>query len=77
MAVLGGAVAAFVTVLWGGGLLRWWDPVFEVDGFESASVDRFWLEIRGIDPHFDRIKTPRHLDELGPLRHFIVEDGAS
>jgi len=68
MAVLGGSLAAFVSVLWGGKLLSWWDPVFEVNGFESASVDRFWLELRSTDPHFDLIETPREVGELKPLR---------
>ncbi|HVY25714.1 MAG TPA: DUF3341 domain-containing protein [Polyangiaceae bacterium] len=72
MAVLGGAIAAFVSVLWGGRLLRWWDPVFEVGGFESASIDRFWLELRATDPRFDLIETPREVEELKPLRQLLL-----
>jgi hypothetical protein len=77
MAVLGGSLAAFVSVLWGGKLLRWWDAVFEVSGFESASVDRFWLELRSTDPHFDLIETPREVDELKPLRTITFAGEAS
>jgi len=43
MAVLAAAFAIFVSVLAAAGMPRLWDPVFEVEGFESASVDRFWL----------------------------------
>jgi len=72
MAVLCGCIAAFVSVIWGGKLLRWWDPVFEVDGFESASVDRFWLEVRSSDPHFDPTKTPFEVDQLKPIRRVML-----
>lgn len=77
MAVLSGSVAAFVSVLWGGRLLRWWDTVFEADGFESASVDRFWLEVRGADPLFDPLETPRVVDELKPLRQIMLNEEAA
>src|SRR5262249_40404060 len=31
-----------------------WSPVFDVPGFERASIDRFWLGIDASDPRFDR-----------------------
>jgi hypothetical protein len=74
MAVLGGAVAAFLSVLVGGRLLRWWDPVFEAEGFETASVDRFWLEVRDADPRFDATETLREVEELKPLRQLLLEE---
>ncbi len=43
MAVLAAAFAIFLAVLAFAGLPRLWHPVFEVEGFESASIDRFWL----------------------------------
>jgi len=73
MTVLCGAGAAVVSLLWSGKLLRWWDPVFEAEGFESTSIDRFWLEIRATDPQFDPIATPREVDELKPLRRLVRE----
>ncbi len=47
MAVLFASAAALFSALVLGGLPSLWHPVFEIDGFERASVDRFWL---GIDP---------------------------
>jgi Protein of unknown function (DUF3341) len=76
MAVLGGAGAAFVSVLWGGRLLRWWDPVFEAEGFESASIDRFWLEVRDRDPRFDPVETSREVEALKPLRQLMLHEEA-
>jgi hypothetical protein len=43
MAVLGASLAIFVAVLALSGLPRLWHPVFETDGFQTVSVDRFWL----------------------------------
>lgn len=45
MGVLAAALAAVAGVLVLGKLVRLWDPVFEVPGFEGASVDRFWLRV--------------------------------
>ena len=44
-AVLGAALAAFVGLLWSLRLPRLWHPMFEVDGFESAMVDSYWIAI--------------------------------
>ncbi len=44
-AILLGGSTSFFYVLFGSGLPRLWHPVFEVDGFERASTDRFWLQI--------------------------------
>ena len=43
MAVLAASFTAFLAVLTFAGLPRLWHPVFETEGFESASIDRFWL----------------------------------
>lgn len=43
--VLFAAIVAFVLVLTLSGLPRLSDPVFELDGFERASVDRFWIVV--------------------------------
>jgi len=45
MAVLFAAAAALISALVLGGLPRLWHPVFEIDGFERATIDRFWLAV--------------------------------
>lgn len=67
-AVLCGAVAAFVALLIATGLPRLWHPLFEVEGFESASVDRFWLAVDLHDPRFVSPEFERVLRESGALR---------
>ena len=67
-AVLGAGLAAFFGLLIVLRLPRPWHPVFEVDGFERASVDRFWLAIDAEDPRFGLSRSARALEELGPLR---------
>jgi hypothetical protein len=62
MGVLFASFAAVAAVLWLGRVGRLWRPIFEVDGFERAGVDRHWLEVRAdaeslaeiealLDPH--------------------------
>lgn len=68
MGVLAAAFTAFIGVLVRARVLRLWDPVFEVDGFERATIDRFWLEVEAGDPRFREQDTPRELEELGALR---------
>jgi hypothetical protein len=43
MTVLFAAAATLIACLVLGGLPRLWHPVFEIAGFERASIDRFWL----------------------------------
>jgi hypothetical protein len=69
MGVLLAALTAFIGVLVLGKLVVLWDPVFEVPGFESASVDRFWLRVSG--PALDSVRA--ELDALKPLRQIVVE----
>jgi len=54
MGVLFAALTAFASVLVRGRLLRPWHPVFEIEGIESATETRCWLEIEppaGADPN--------------------------
>lgn len=74
MGVLLASLTAFVAVLVGGRLVRLWDPVFDADGFESASETRFWLEVRGADPRFDRARTEDDLRGTGAVRVVAVTD---
>lgn len=47
--VLGAALAAFIGLFWSLRLPRLWHPMFEVDGFESAMVDSYWIAIDARD----------------------------
>ncbi len=43
-------------------------PVFDVPGFERASIDRFWVAVDERDPAFDSVALERELTELGALQ---------
>lgn len=68
MGVLSAAFTAFFGVLAAARLVRLWDPVFEVEGFESATIDRFWLQVGAHDERFDADRTARELSDEGALR---------
>jgi hypothetical protein len=66
-AVLAASLAGFFGLLWACRLPRLHHPLFEVDGFEDASVDRFWLGIDGADPRLDEHVTD-DLARMGAVR---------
>ena len=68
MGILLGAFAAFFGLLGLSRLLRLWQPIFEVPGFERVTTDRYWLVVDAADPRFSEEGTSDHLRELGPLR---------
>ena len=68
MTVLFASAAALLSALVLGGLPRLWHPVFEVDGFERASIDRFWLAVGLDDPALDRPRDTAALVAAGALR---------
>ena len=72
MGVLGAAFTAFFGVLIGGRLLKLWDPVFEVQGFETFSVDHFWLRVDEPDATFDPARVQDELAPFGPRRHVVL-----
>ncbi|HEX2571286.1 MAG TPA: DUF3341 domain-containing protein [Polyangia bacterium] len=77
MTVLLSAFAAFFGLWWLLRLPRLAHPVFQAEGFESASNDRFWLGIDARDPYYDALRTSRELDALGALRvRHVGEEGA-
>jgi hypothetical protein len=79
-AVLCAALAAFVGFLVALRLPRPWHPVFEIDRFEHASVDRYWVAVDLRDRRWDRSAheklTERDLAALRPLRVIRLETGA-
>jgi hypothetical protein len=68
MGVLFAAFAAVITLLAKCGLPRLHHPVFEVEGFERASIDRFWIVVDESDPKFDRAGTETDLKQHGAMR---------
>jgi hypothetical protein len=58
MAVLFASAAALVSAIVLGGLPRLWHPVFEIDGFERATIDRFWLAVCAGDAAIDPALAP-------------------
>jgi len=69
--VLGASLAAFFGVLAFAGLPRLWHPVFEVEGFERASIDRFFLRVGCDQERFDVHRVLPLLREARALR--VVE----
>lgn len=67
MTVLSAALAGFVILLVLTRLPELWNPVFEIEGFERASIDRFWVGIDARDPALVRSVAERDLAELGAL----------
>ena len=51
----------------GSGLPRLHHPVFEIDGFQSASIDGFWLGVDDSDPRFED-RVVQQLSDLGAIR---------
>jgi hypothetical protein len=54
MGFLIGGLTVFVAFFIASRLLKLWDPVFEVPGFESATRAGFWLAIGARDPKWNR-----------------------
>jgi len=73
--VLAAALTAFAALLLVLRLPRPWHPVFETDGFESASIDHYWIAIDASDGRADSTITPRALRQIGAVRVEIA--GAS
>jgi hypothetical protein len=53
-----------------------WHPVFEIEGFERATIDRFWIEVGGLQSRLDLENSQRILDAAGALRVVRLEDAA-
>jgi hypothetical protein len=69
--ILFAALSAVFGMLALNGLPQPYHPVFNVDRFERATRDRFFLCIEARDPKFDRVATRAFLESLAP--HEISE----
>ena len=66
--VLGAALATFVGLLVRLGLPRLWAPVDEIEGFERAAVDRYWVAVGTLVSEQDCANAERLLREAGACR---------
>lgn len=76
MGVLFASLTAFFGVLRLGRLVRLTDAVQGTPGFESATRDRFWLEVEADDPRYDGARTRAELVASGALRVELPPEGA-
>lgn len=70
--VLGAALAAFFGLFALLRLPRLWHPFFEVDGHESAAVDRYWIAVDADDPRGTPDLIANALTRLHPRRVVYV-----
>jgi hypothetical protein len=73
MTILFSALGTFVGVFFRNGLPRPVHPVFNVDRFERATRDRFFLCIEATDPKFDKAEVEKFMKSLKPKSLSIVD----
>jgi hypothetical protein len=71
--VLFAGLTALVAVLACSGLPRLWHPVFEVDAFKSASIDRFWIGLESGETALDVERVRGIVAPLGATLVVAVE----
>jgi len=72
--VLLAALGAFVGLLLWLRLPKLWDPVFEIDGFERATIDRFWVALERVPVGRDADRGTRLLHDAGAVRVVRLEE---
>jgi hypothetical protein len=72
--VLFGSLATFIAAILLCRLPRLWRPIFEVEGFERAMVDRYFVSVDSRDPRFEPSALTDLLNEAGALRVVPVEE---
>lgn len=75
--VLFASLTGFATWLFVSRLPTLNQPLLDVEGFTSASIDRFWLAIATNDPLFDPTVSAAHLREVGALRVLLMPERES
>jgi hypothetical protein len=73
LTILIAALSAFLGLLALNGLPMPYHPVFNVDRFELASRNRFFLCIESADPKFDSDRTRKFLETVGSQGVYEVE----
>lgn len=73
LTILVAALFAFFGLLILNGLPMPYHPVFNVERFQLATRDRFFLCIEAADPKFDQDGTQRFLESIGSLGVYQVE----
>lgn len=66
--ILGAALTAFFGLWFVLRLPTYWHSVFELPGFDRATVDRYWAAVSGDDARGGSEVTPNELRALGALR---------
>ncbi len=74
LTVLLAAIAAVVGMLALNGLPRLYHPLFNHDGFNKVTDDKFVLAVEAADPRFHADHTPRRLRELGAEAADLVRE---
>ncbi|MHB1844195.1 MAG: DUF3341 domain-containing protein [Deltaproteobacteria bacterium] len=72
LGILFATFAAFFGVWLATHLPRLHHPLFEAPGFESATIDAFWVTIEGAPEALDQSRAEHDLSELGARRVEIV-----
>lgn len=67
LGVLGAAMFIFGSVFMLSRLPRLHHPLFDADGFDHATCDRFFLCIEADDPRYDSAATRQFLETLDPM----------
>ena len=68
MGFLFGGLTVFFACLFAAKLFRLWDPECEVEGFESATRDGFWLAVNADDPRWNRAEVTELVAGTAPRR---------